>query len=95
MSDNTVEAYLHDVSLLSEFMHASYESVKITDIELKHLQAFVMHINDFDFAVGTQARVLSGIKSFFRFSSHSFLRMYSSCGIHILFSIIVCFNMYF
>jgi len=67
MSDNTVEAYLHDVALLSEFMHASYESVKITDVELKHLQAFVMHINDFDFAVGTQARVLSGIKSFFRF----------------------------
>ena len=67
MSENTVEAYLHDVELLSVFMHETHPDVKITDITLAHLQAFVAYINEFDFAVGTQARVLSGIKSFFRY----------------------------
>lgn len=67
MSDNTVEAYLHDVAMLSTFMHEHYPDIKIADTELQHLQAFIAYINEIDFAVGTQARVLSGIKSFFRY----------------------------
>jgi integrase/recombinase XerD len=67
MSGNTVEAYLHDVTMLEGFMQASYEGLKLQDIELKHLQAFVAHINEFEFTAGTQARVLSGIKSFFKY----------------------------
>ena len=67
MSDNTVEAYQHDVALLSDFMHATYADQKLQDITLVHLQAFIAHINEFEFSAGTQARVLSGIKSFFRY----------------------------
>ncbi|MBA3828760.1 MAG: tyrosine recombinase XerD [Taibaiella sp.] len=65
MSDNTVEAYLHDAALLSDFIHATHPDLKVQDIMLPHLQEFVVHINGFEFAAGTQARVLSGVKSFF------------------------------
>lgn len=67
MSDNTVDAYQHDVALFSDFIQASYPDIKIQDIKLAHLQAFIAQINEFEFSVGTQARVLSGIKSFFRY----------------------------
>ncbi len=67
MSDNTVDAYLHDVSLLAAFLQERFKEIKIQDIQLSQLQAFVAYINEFEFTEGTQARVLSGIKSFFRY----------------------------
>jgi integrase/recombinase XerD len=67
MADNTVEAYLHDVDMLASFIHATYEGLGIHAIELTHLQSFLAHINELELSAGTQSRVLSGIKSFFRF----------------------------
>jgi integrase/recombinase XerD len=67
MSDNTVEAYLHDVALLSDYMKVSQKSVNVQDIELNHLQQFLEYINELELSVGTQARVVSGVKSFFRY----------------------------
>jgi len=65
MSDNTVEAYLHDVEMLLAYMNANHEGLKLQDIGLEQLQGFVAYINEFDFAATTQSRVLSGVKSFF------------------------------
>ncbi len=67
MSENTVEAYLHDVDMLATFIHASYEGLGIHAIELAHLQSFLIHINEMELSAGTQSRVISGIKSFFRY----------------------------
>lgn len=67
MSDNTVDAYLHDVALLSDYMHASESGTGIESIELKQLQSFLGYINKLELSAGTQARVISGIKSFFRY----------------------------
>lgn len=67
MSDNTVEAYLHDVEMLGEYIYHEQSNVGINKIELTHLQAFLAHINELELAANTQARVLSGIKTFFRY----------------------------
>jgi len=67
MSDNTVDAYIHDTELLGVFMQEQYAGIKMQDIERKHLQEFIVRINEFEFTEGTQARVLSGIKSFFKY----------------------------
>jgi integrase/recombinase XerD len=67
MSDNTVEAYLHDVDLLSEYIHAEYPALGIDSMELAHLQSFLVYINEMELTAGTQARVLSGLRSFFRY----------------------------
>lgn len=67
MSDNTVEAYLHDAAMLGDHMHSSNPGVAIPDITLDHLQGFLKHIHDLELSGGTQARVLSGLKSFFRY----------------------------
>lgn len=67
MSDNTVDAYLHDVTLLNDYMQASEKGVGLEAIELKQLQSFLGYINKLELSAGTQARVISGIKSFFRY----------------------------
>lgn len=67
MSDNTVDAYLHDVAMLRDHINATFEGLGVERIELKHLQSLLAEINDMELSAGTQARVLSGIKSFFRY----------------------------
>lgn len=68
MSDNTVDAYEHDVRLLADFFTKEEGTqTSLQGIELKDLQRFLEAINEMELSVGTQARVLSGIKSFFRF----------------------------
>lgn len=67
MSDNTVAAYLHDVEMLGEYIFSQYNNTGIANIELHHLQSFLGHINELELTANTQARVVSGIKSFFRY----------------------------
>ncbi len=67
LSDNTVEAYLHDVALLEDYIRNEQEGLALQKLELKQLQAFVAHVNDMELSAGTQSRVLSGIKAFFRY----------------------------
>ncbi len=67
MSDNTVEAYLHDVGMLRDHIHDSYKGVGVESVELEHLQSLMAAIFDLGLSAATQARVLSGVKSFFRY----------------------------
>src|ERR1700679_4330258 len=67
MSDNTVEAYLHDVAMLRDHVLDTFPGVGVEQLEREHLQSLLADIYDLGLSVGTQARVLSGIKSFFRF----------------------------
>ncbi len=67
MADNSVEAYLHDVAMLRDYLSSGEERVGVEQVAQSHLQSFLEHINELELAVGTQARVLSGLKSFFRF----------------------------
>lgn len=67
MSDNTVEAYLHDVAMLRDHIQAEYPGVSVERVTLEHLQSLLATINDLELSAATQARVLSGLKSFFRY----------------------------
>lgn len=67
LSENTVTAYIHDVTMLGEYIHSNESNVSIGNISLQHLQAFLVHINDLELTANTQARVISGIKAFFRY----------------------------
>ena len=67
MSDNTVEAYLHDVTMLRDHLQDAFPGVSVEAIELPHLQSLLVQINELELSVATQARVLSGVKSFYRY----------------------------
>lgn len=67
MSDNTIEAYLHDVAMLRDHVEDAFAGTGIGQLQLEHLQSFMIRLNELELSAGTQARVLSGVKSFFRY----------------------------
>lgn len=68
MSANTVEAYTDDVKKL--IAYCTDASLSPADITLDHLQLFAAECHDLGIAVRTLARIISGIKSFFRWLVH-------------------------
>lgn len=67
LSGNTIEAYLHDVEKLTQFLELNNNTVGPKDIELSHLQAFLVWINELGMTASSQARVISGIKGFYKY----------------------------
>ena len=67
MSDNTVESYLRDAGALLRFLDTEYHGMSVEEVTLQTLQSFVQRIHELELAAATQARMLSGVKSFFRF----------------------------
>lgn len=67
LSDNSVEAYLRDIDKLTKFLQAT-GSLKTPDaIELKDLQKFLQWIGELGLNAASQARLLSGIRSFYKY----------------------------
>jgi integrase/recombinase XerD len=67
LSQNTIEAYLHDVELLQQYMGLNPPLRQIADLTLNDLQDFLIHINELGLNANSQARIISGLKSFFKF----------------------------
>jgi len=71
LSPNSVEAYIHDIVKLRQFLEKNNINVSPQKVELSHIQNFLEDVNeaknDEKLAPHSQARLLSGIKSFFKF----------------------------
>lgn len=67
LSANSVEAYLHDVIKLTQFFEITGENIAPDHVELHHLQDFLRWITELGMTARTQARVISGLKSFFSY----------------------------
>ena len=67
MSPNTVAAYMYDVGLLMNFIGDNYENIGLKEITNEAIREFISEIDNMDLGVYTQARIISGIKSFFGF----------------------------
>ncbi len=67
LSENSIEAYLHDINKLVQFLEYKKYSFSPKEIELKHLQEFLKWINELGMSAGTQARLISGIKAFYKY----------------------------
>lgn len=65
LSGNTVEAYQTDLEKLEHFLES--EHLSVLDVTLEHLQQFTAGLHDIGIHPRSQARILSGIKSFFHF----------------------------
>ncbi len=79
LSNNTLFAYLHDVELLQEYLQKDF--VQIPDpVELKmeNIQKFVNYLNEEkQMSENSQARCLSGIKSFYKYLLYEDLISYN------------------
>lgn len=67
LSNHSVNAYLHDVTLLTNFLETTSQPLSPQQISLPILQQFVMQIASHNISVSSQARILSGIRHFFKY----------------------------
>lgn len=65
LSANTIDAYLTDLDKLTNFVQN--EDKRYTDITYDDLQQFIAGLRDIGIHPRSQARIISGIKSFYRF----------------------------
>lgn len=69
LSGNSVEAYLHDVEKLTQYLQAEGISKSPAEITLKDLQAFLVWVTELGMTTASQARMVAGIRQFFRYCS--------------------------
>jgi len=67
LSRNSVEAYGRDVEKLIQYLDYHQLELQPNEIHLSHLQDFLKWINQLGMSARTQARVISGLKAFFKY----------------------------
>lgn len=65
LSENSKEAYLHDLGLLTDYLDA--KGVNLLDVKLEDLIDFVIELGELGLSATSQGRVISGVKSFYKF----------------------------
>src|SRR6476660_1194635 len=67
LSDNSVEAYMRDLEKLTQYLQSENNMKAPAEINLKDLQQFIHAIAQFGINASSQARIISGLKSFFKY----------------------------
>jgi integrase/recombinase XerD len=67
LSKNTRIAYQQDLDKLSRFMGKSFPEINPLNTQLYHLRQFINALAELEISEYTQARIISGIKAFFRY----------------------------
>ena len=67
LADHSVDAYLHDINKFTAYLSLQETEPKPGDITLKQLEAFIKWINELGMTATSQARIISGLRSFYRY----------------------------
>ncbi len=65
LSTHSVDAYLHDVQMLTDWLLQEDQMITPAEVTLKTLQRFTQGLAALGLAATTQSRVISGLRSFF------------------------------
>ena len=67
LSDNSIEAYLRDIYKLSSFCNDESNSIQIEQVTSNVISNFLVTLNQIGLSAHSQARIISGIKAFFKY----------------------------
>jgi integrase/recombinase XerD len=67
LSANSIEAYVRDVEKLAQFIELKHNSVSPLAVNARQLQGFLEFINELGMSAYSQARILSGLKAFYKY----------------------------
>lgn len=67
LSANSIEAYVRDVAKLHQYIQMTYPKLSARNLTSKHLQGFLEYVNELGMSAYSQARILSGIKAFYKY----------------------------
>jgi len=67
LSQNSISAYVTDINKLIVFLNKNYSNITPLRVKLEHLKGFLAWLNECEISPRTQARTISGIKSFYKY----------------------------
>jgi len=67
LSDNSVEAYVHDIMLFNQFLEMHELELNFDQVTHKQIEQFLDYLFELGLSASSQTRILSGIRSFYRF----------------------------
>lgn len=67
LAENSVDAYLHDIEKLTQYLILKNELKPPGDLLLNDLQSFVQWLNELGMTAASQARIISGLHSFYKY----------------------------
>lgn len=67
LSPNSVEAYVRDIEKFLQFLEYSKLELAATEIKMQHLRDFLKWISELGMTATSQARILSGLRSFYKY----------------------------
>ncbi len=67
MSENTVDAYMHDISLLQQYLELHGKTISPVKVVYDDLRGFTAFIYELGMAATSQSRIISGVKTFFKY----------------------------
>jgi integrase/recombinase XerD len=67
LSDHSVEAYLRDLQKLTDYLVIHQNTKSPAEVSLNDLQAFIQFIHELGLNATSQARIISGLRSFYKY----------------------------
>lgn len=67
LSSNSIEAYLHDLDLLIQYLESKQINEPPSNITYQHLSGFISFINEIGMSATSQSRIISGIRGFYKY----------------------------
>jgi integrase/recombinase XerD len=67
LSDNSIEAYLRDIDKLTQYLQSAGTLKAPDGVELNDLRQFLQWISGLGLNAASQARIISGVRSFFKY----------------------------
>lgn len=67
LSPNSVEAYIHDLQLLIQYLSNKDQLIPPEAVRYEDLAGFVIEIHEMGLAATSQSRIISGIRNFFKY----------------------------
>lgn len=67
LSQNTIDAYIRDVEKIVQFFEIQDWTLPPQQVERTHLEKFIFWLNDLGLGATSQARILSGLRAFYKY----------------------------
>lgn len=67
LSQNSVDAYMHDLQKFIQFLELKDYSITPDTVERKHLEEFIFFLYEAGLNDSSQSRIISGIRAFYKF----------------------------
>ncbi|MEM9917561.1 MAG: site-specific tyrosine recombinase XerD [Bacteroidota bacterium] len=67
LSEHSIDAYIRDVRKLEQYIQLNQWLLSPHQVELQHLESFILYLNELGLGARSQARILSGLKAFYKY----------------------------